>query len=78
MASQTTADTDARHGEIVSGRYPEIRATPAPDCDVCGALADEWFANGDRDVLIEINNHPHEEPKLSRVRTMLGEGATVG
>jgi len=78
MASQTTADTDARHGEIVSGRYPEIRATPAPGCDVCAALADEWFADGDRDVLIEINNHPHEEPKLSRVRTMLGEGATVG
>jgi hypothetical protein len=77
MASQTTANTDALHGEIVSGRDPEIRATPAPGRDVCSALAAEWFANGDRDVLIEINNHPHEEPKLSRVKVWKGEGATV-
>ncbi|MFD4633814.1 hypothetical protein ACFVYR_12470 [Streptomyces sp. NPDC058284] len=77
MASQITADTDARQGEIVSGRYPEIRATPAPGCDVCAALAGEWFSNGDRDVLIEINNHPHEEPKLSRVKAWKSEGAKV-
>ena len=70
---QAEADPDAR--EIVSGRYPEIRATPTAGCDVCAALADEWFANGDRDVLIEINNHPHKEPKLSRVKAWMTEGA---
>ncbi len=65
-------------GEIVSGRYPELRATPAPDCDVCAALAKQWEETSDRDVLIEINNHPHDEPKLSRVKQWKAEGASVG
>lgn len=63
--------------EIVSSRVPEIRATVPPDCDVCGALAKQWDETRDRDVLIEINNHPHTEPKLSRVRTWVAEGASV-
>jgi hypothetical protein len=65
--------------EIVSSRpAPEIRATPAEGCDVCNALAKQWDETGDRDVLIEINNHPHQEPKLSRVRQWKREGASVG
>jgi hypothetical protein len=47
-------------------------------CDVCGALAKQWDETGDRDVLMEINNHPHTEPKLSRVKDMVANGASVG
>jgi hypothetical protein len=64
--------------EIVSSRAPEIRATVSPDCDVCAALAKQWDDKQDRDVLIEINNHPHTEPKLSRVKAWVAEGASVG
>ncbi|MGW6012344.1 hypothetical protein [Streptomyces sp. NPDC055210] len=61
--------------ELVSSRpTPEIRATPAEGCDVCGALADQYAETQDRDLLIEINNHPHDEPKLSRVRRWKAEG----
>jgi hypothetical protein len=45
---------------------------------VCAALAKQWDDKQDRDVLIEINNHPHTEPKLSRVKTWVAEGASVG
>ena len=64
--------------EIVSHRAPEIRATVQPRCDVCASLAKQWDESYDRDLLIEINNHPHEEPKLSRVKTWVDEGASVG
>ncbi|MEW2406503.1 hypothetical protein [Streptomyces griseoviridis] len=64
--------------EIVSSRIPEIRATVPPDCDVCSALAKQWDEKQDRDVLIEINNHPHKKPKLSRVSAWVAEGASVG
>jgi hypothetical protein len=64
--------------EIVSYRQPEIRATVAQGCDVCGALAKQWDDQHDRDLLLEINNHPHTEPKLSRVTAWVAEGASVG
>jgi hypothetical protein len=54
-----------------------MRATVPPGCDVCAALAQQWDETADRDVLIEINNHPHTEPKLSRVTTWKREGAKV-
>lgn len=73
-AQATNSDTR----EIVSGGYFELRATPAEGCGVCTRLEAEWFQNSDRDVLIEINNHPHEVPGLSRVRRWLGEGVSVG
>ncbi|QAX94750.1 hypothetical protein HOV12_gp42 [Streptomyces phage Lilbooboo] len=72
------ADLSDAPREIVSSRTPEIRATVAKGCDVCGALAKQWDESGDRDVLIEINNHPHKEPKLSRVAAWKAEGASVG
>lgn len=53
--------------EIVSTRSPEMRATVAEGCDVCEALAREWDESNDRDVLLEIQNHPHARPKLARV-----------
>ncbi|MDO0926815.1 hypothetical protein QQY24_15825 [Streptomyces sp. TG1A-8] len=64
--------------EIVSYRSPEIRATVHNGCDVCKALAQQWDATHDRDLLIEINNHPHEKPKLSRVKDWVADGASVG
>ncbi|QBZ73423.1 hypothetical protein SEA_HEATHER_53 [Streptomyces phage Heather] len=63
--------------EIVSHRQPEIRATVRTKCDVCHALAKQWDTSWDRDLLIEINNHPHEEPKLSRVKAWINDGAKV-
>ncbi|MET9295308.1 hypothetical protein [Streptomyces sp. NPDC003077] len=76
MAGKAT-DTGTR--EIVSShQYPEMRATPAEGCDVCGALAKQYATSKDRDLLIEINNHPHTEPKLSRVRAWKQEGAKTG
>lgn len=64
--------------EIVSTKWPEIRATVAPGCDVCGALAKEWDEKQDRDVLIEMNNHPHAAPKLRRVAEWISEnGAQI-
>ncbi|WP_424920212.1 hypothetical protein [Streptomyces sp. wa13] len=78
MASKTQA-ADASMREIVSSHpTPEIRATPADGCDVCGALAQEWYVKQDRDVLIEINNHPHTAPKLLRVSGWINTaGGTV-
>jgi len=64
--------------EIVSTRAPEMRATVPTGCDVCAALAKQWDEKHDRDVLIEINNHPHKKPKLSRVNSWVAEGASVG
>lgn len=71
--------------EINSGGLYNIRAVVPDGCGVCAALADEWGRNHDRDVLIEINNHPHEEPKLARVEDWISkrgmrvhpEGATA-
>ncbi|MCZ4117833.1 hypothetical protein [Streptomyces sp. H39-S7] len=60
--------------EIVSTLWPEMRAKVAPGCDVCAALAKEWDERRDRDVLMEINNHPHGTPKLSRVAEWIGAG----
>ncbi|MEU0423895.1 hypothetical protein ABZ235_09785 [Streptomyces canus] len=77
-AKQSKHTTGAHSGEIVSRRDPEIRATPAQGCDVCAALAKQWDETNDRDVLIEINNHPHSEPKLSRVKAWKAQGASVG
>jgi hypothetical protein len=45
---------------------------------VCAALAKQWDETSDRDVLFEINNHPHNEPKLSRVKAWKAQGASVG
>ncbi|WP_152645197.1 hypothetical protein [Kitasatospora griseola] len=63
--------------EIVSFvREPEIRATPVDGCDVCIGLNAAWFKEYDRDLLIEINNHPHTTPKLTaRVGKILAEAA---
>lgn len=47
-------------------------------CGVCGALAKQWDEKHDRDLLIEINNHPHAEPKLSRVNSWVAKGTSVG
>jgi hypothetical protein len=63
---------------IVSDVEPVMTATVPPECDVCNALAKEWDQNRDRDVLIEINNHPHSDPKLSRVNDWTRKGASVG
>ncbi|WP_433858203.1 hypothetical protein [Streptomyces kronopolitis] len=63
---------------IESHRQPTITATVTEGCDVCAALAKQWDDMLDRDVLFEINNHPHEEPKLSRVRKWKAEGLSVG
>ncbi|MFE6846582.1 hypothetical protein [Streptomyces sp. NPDC057686] len=55
--------------EIRSGGYSEIVAVITDEnCDICQALLFEWHLNHDRDVLIEINNHPHSKPKLNRVK----------
>ncbi|MFE6159946.1 hypothetical protein ACFQ7F_13660 [Streptomyces sp. NPDC056486] len=62
---------------VSSHPTPEIRATPAEGCDVCGALAKQWDEAGDRDLLIEINNHPHDPPKLSRVAELQREGVAL-
>ncbi|QPB09827.1 hypothetical protein CPT_Shady_066 [Streptomyces phage Shady] len=65
--------------EIVSTYLTEIRATPAPGCVPCSRLADEWDRDHDRDVLLEINNHPHDTPKLSRVEQWISaEGVSLG
>lgn len=68
----------AESREIVSGQYPEMRATVSTGCGVCGALAKQWDEKHDRDLLIEINNHPHAEPKLSRVKSWVAQGTSVG
>jgi hypothetical protein len=60
--------------EIRSGGYAEIVATVPDGCRVCAALAKEWFESRDRDVLLEINNHPHSAPKLNRVKRWKATG----
>lgn len=52
-------------GKITSLRHGvTIEATPSPGCGVCTALAKQYAETKDRDLLMEINNHPHTEPKL--------------
>ncbi|EFK99531.1 predicted protein [Streptomyces sp. SPB78] len=60
--------------EIFSYREPQMHAVVNDECDVCAKLAVEWDRWADRDLLIEINNHPHEVPKLARVRQWKAEG----
>ncbi|MFF4430471.1 hypothetical protein ACFYZ4_15020 [Streptomyces sp. NPDC001513] len=63
--------TSTRHGVT-------IIATPAHGCGVCGALAKQYAETRDRDLLLEINNHPHAEPKLkTKVGQLLRAGVTV-
>ncbi|MCG7529574.1 hypothetical protein MHW47_34725 [Streptomyces sp. OfavH-34-F] len=55
-----------------------LRVTVPPRCDVCGALAQQYDATRDRDALLEIQNHPHLEPKLQRVRDWKNRGVRLG
>lgn len=63
--------TSSRNGVTLTA---EIR----PTCGVCCALGRDWDKTHDRDLLLEIMNHPHAEPKLkTRVKELRGQGVKV-
>lgn len=64
--------------KYASYTYPRLEATVAEGCGVCARLAEQWVRTEERDLLIEINNHPHIAPKLASVHAWLSAGVTVG
>ncbi|MEU5149767.1 hypothetical protein AB0G42_21620 [Streptomyces yangpuensis] len=62
---------------INSGGYLPIIVVVVETCGVCVALGAEWDDRRDRDVLLEIANHPHAEPKLARVEEWISDGVQV-
>jgi len=58
--------------ELISPGLLTLRATPAHGCAVCSYLAERFRRTRERDLLLEINNHPHERPKLELVRRIRG------
>lgn len=61
--------------KIESGGAYNIVCMVRDDCEICVALGDEWDQDRDRDVILEIQNHPHLSPKLARVKLWKVEGA---